>query len=399
MPAYDAIIVGTRCAGASLALLLARKGYRVLGVDRARFPSDTLSTHFLPPRSAHFLDSWGLLERLAATGCPRIDSMTMHYGPVVLRGRPDAVGGTAAMYCPRRTVLDQLLVESARQAGAEMREGTLMRELLWDGERVAGIRAVGADGKLYEERAKLVVGADGAFSLVARLVAAEAEIHQPSLTCGYYAYWRGVPTDGVEFYVRAGRDMLVFPTHDGLTCVWAGRARESWGEYRSDVERGYVATLDPELCARLDAGERTSPFRGTNKLPNFYRRAAGPGWALVGDAAYHRDPLTGMGIGDAFLGASLLAEAVDTAQQGDPTSSFAGYRRALRERTQAVFDYTLRAAALKDPAPQVPLYMAIAASAAATRQFMNVLAGTLPYRDFFNRDNIARLSGGLAAAG
>ena len=96
MAAYDVIIVGTRCAGASLAMLLARKGYRVLGVDRASFPSDALSTHFLLPRTTHFLDDWGLLERVAATGCPRIDSITMHYGSVVVRGRPDAVGGTAA---------------------------------------------------------------------------------------------------------------------------------------------------------------------------------------------------------------------------------------------------------------------------------------------------------------
>src|SRR5258708_17306813 len=114
MSSYDVIIVGTRCAGASLAMLLARKGYRVLGLDRARFPSDTLSTHFLFPRTTRFLDSWQLLERLAATGCPRIESVTLHYGSVVLHGRPDAVEGTAAMYCPRRTVLDALIVEAAR---------------------------------------------------------------------------------------------------------------------------------------------------------------------------------------------------------------------------------------------------------------------------------------------
>src|SRR6185503_951161 len=109
MSGYDAIIVGTRCAGAALALLLARKGYRVLGIDRAHFPSDTLSTHFLPPRTTHFLECWGLL------------------------GRPDAVDGTAAMYGPRRTVLDALLVQAAREAGAELREGVTLRDLLWEG--------------------------------------------------------------------------------------------------------------------------------------------------------------------------------------------------------------------------------------------------------------------------
>jgi flavin-dependent dehydrogenase len=200
-----------------------------------------------------------------------------------------------------------------------------------------------------------------------------------------------VPTHGVEFYVRHGRDNLVFPTHDGLTCIWAGRAHGEWDAYRADVETGYFATLDPALLARVKAGERATTFRGTGKLPNIYRRAAGPGWALVGDAAYHRDPLTGMGIGDAFLGATLLASAIDAARDGDSANAFARYRQQLRERTQPVFDYTVRAAALADPAPQVPLYRRIAASAEATREFMNVVAGTLSFRAFFNSDNLARL--------
>jgi flavin-dependent dehydrogenase len=387
MATYDAIIVGTRCAGASLAMLLARKGCRVLALDRARFPSDTLSTHFLPPRSTHFLHAWGLLDQLAATGCPRIDGVTMHYGPVVLRGQPDGVGGTSAMYCPRRLILDQFLVESARRAGVELRERTVVRDLLWEGERVVGVRATDADGGTVEERADLIIGADGVFSHIARLVGSESETDLPSLTCGYYAYWRGVPTDGVEFYVRDGRDVLVFPTHDDLTCIWAGRSRDAWSDYRADPERAYLATLDHALLARVEAGERATPFRGTNKLPNFYRRAAGKGWALVGDAAYHRDPLTGMGIGDAFLGATLLAEAIER-------GSVESYPRALREKTLPVFEYTVRAAALKDPTPQVPLYEEIAASPVATRQFMNVLTGSLPYRVFFNRSHIAQLVGG-----
>jgi 2-polyprenyl-6-methoxyphenol hydroxylase-like FAD-dependent oxidoreductase len=397
MPAYDAIIVGTRCAGASLAMLLARRGYRVLGVDRARFPSDALSTHFMWPRTTAFLAAWRLLDRLAATGCPPIDSVALHMGPVALRGRPDAVDGVAAMYCPRRIILDQLLVEAARQAGAELRERIVVRDLLWDAGRVVGIRATDAAGAALEERAALVVGADGAFSTVARLVAAESEIHHPSRTCGYYAYWQGVPTDGVEFYIRHGRDILQFPTHDGLTCIWAGRASGDWDAYRADVEAVYRATLDPALRARVDAGERATPFRGTGKLPNFYRRAGGPGWALVGDAAYHRDPLAGMGIGDAFLGAALLAEAIDEGRDEGPDAALRRYGQELHARTRAVFDYTLRAAALHDPAPQVPLYARIAAHAAATQEFMNVMAGTLPYRAFFDSDNIARLTGGGSA--
>ena len=133
----------------------------------------------------------------------------------------------------------------------------------------------------------------------------------PALTCGYYAYWSDVPVDGVEFYIREGRDVLVFPTHDGQTCVWVGRSSDEWPDYRANVEARYLGGLDEATRARLDAGRRMSPFRGTHKLPNHFRQCHGEGWALVGDAAYHRDPLTGMGIGDAFLGAELLACAFD----------------------------------------------------------------------------------------
>lgn len=391
MPDRDVIIVGTRCAGAALAMLLARKGYDVLGLDRAQFPSDALSTHFLWPRTTRFLAEWGVLDRLAATGCPLIETVTLHFGLAVLRGRPDAVEGTAAMYCPRRTILDHLLVMMAREAGAEVRERWVVRELLRDGDRVIGIRAIDDDGRAVEERAALVVGADGLFSTVARLAGAAIEQEVPSLTGGYYAYWHGVPTDGVEFFVGHGRDNLVFPTHDGLTCIWAGRSQREWDGYRSDVERTYVNTLEPHLRDRASAGRRATPFRGTHKLPNFYRQAAGPGWALAGDAAYHRDPLTGMGIGDAFLGAALLAEAVHNARRDSEVDAFYRYGRELRTSTQFVFDYTVRAAALADPAAQGELYQQIAASPAATRQMMNVMAGTQPFRAFFARENLDRL--------
>jgi 2-polyprenyl-6-methoxyphenol hydroxylase-like FAD-dependent oxidoreductase len=230
-----------------------------------------------------------------------------------------------------------------------------------------------------------------------RAVEAGREIDHPSLTCGYYAYWEGVPTEGVEFYVRAGRDILVFPTHDGLTCIWAGRPVAQWEQYRADVEAGHRATLElaPGLLSRVRAGRRVTPYKGTNKLPNFYRRAHGEGWALVGDAAYHRDPLTGMGIGDAFLGAALLADALADGFGGrEPmTAALASYERTFRARTRPVFEYTIGSAALDDPGRLMPFYAGVAADPVATRQLMNVLAGTMPFRTLFNRESIARLAG------
>lgn len=382
-PPYDAIVVGARCAGASLAMLLARRGRRVLAVDRAHFPSDTVSTHFLWPRTTAALARWGLLDALAATGCPLIETVNMHAGSVAFRGRPEPVDGTSAMYCPRRIVLDKLLVDAAREAGVEVREGALVRDVIRDGDRIVGVHGEG-----IEERASVVVGADGMNSGIAGAIGVTMNPSHPSLTCGFYAYWSGVPTDGVEFYVRAGRDILVFPTHDGLTCVWVGRANHHWPAYRADIEGQYLSGLDDALRERVQRGRRETPFKGTHRLPNFYRDCAGSGWALVGDAAYHRDPLTGMGIGDAFLGAELLAEAIDRGLAGDLDAALTGYRETLREKTAAVFEYTLMSAALKDPEPQARLNRAIAENPDLTQRFMNVLGGSAPFRTLFNARTI-----------
>jgi flavin-dependent dehydrogenase len=399
MASCDVLIVGTRCAGAPLALLLAWSGLRVLGIDHAHFPSDTVSTHFMWPRTTSFLAKWGLLEALAATGCPSIHRVTADYGAVAISGRPSAVEGTAVMFSPRRTVLDELLVKAARKAGAEIREEVTFRALLWDGGRVVGAQLQDRNGTTSECKAAIVVGADGIWSAVARAANAGTEIEHPALTCGYYAYWSGVPTEGVEFYIREGRDILVFPTHDGLTCIWAGRSRKDWEIYRKDVEQSYrdVIAAAPSLADRLARAERATPFKGTSKLPNFYRRSFGAGWALVGDAAYHRDPLAGMGIGDAFLGAQLLADAVARGLGRDAAAldaDLSGYQEAFRDRTMPIFDYTVKAAGLKQQETAMAIYAKIAQSDKEAAQFMDVLAGNIPVRNVFNPQNIARLLAG-----
>jgi 2-polyprenyl-6-methoxyphenol hydroxylase-like FAD-dependent oxidoreductase len=277
-----------------------------------------------------------------------------------------------------------------------MREAVTFRSLLWDGSRVVGAQVEDANGAARDCRATVVVGADGIWSAVARAANAVTEIERPSLTCGYYAYWSGVATNGVEFYLREGKDILVFPTHEGLTCIWAGRSRNDWDLYRKNVEGAYgeIIATAPNLAERLGSADRVTPFKGTSKLPNFYRRSFGSGWALVGDAAYHRDPLAGMGIGDAFLGAQLLADALSEGLGGkpEPLDAFlSSYQAAFRDRTMPVFDYTVKAAGLKEPASAMPIYARIAQSAAETVRFMDVLAGNLPAKNVFNPQNIARL--------
>ncbi|HSD78215.1 MAG TPA: FAD-dependent monooxygenase, partial [Solirubrobacteraceae bacterium] len=104
---YDAIVVGARCAGSPTAMLLARRGYRVLLVDRAAFPSDTMSTHLVHPPGVAALARWGLLDRLAATGCPPVERYSFDFGPVTIAGSPRPIDGIAHAYCPRRTILDR----------------------------------------------------------------------------------------------------------------------------------------------------------------------------------------------------------------------------------------------------------------------------------------------------
>lgn len=402
MARYDVIVVGSRCAGASLSMLLARQAYRVLAIDRARFPSDTMSTHFLPPRTTAMLASWGLLGRLSATGCPLIETIILDVGPIKIRGQPDAVAGTNAMYCPRRRVLDNLLVLAAREAGAEIREETTVRELIWDDNRVCGVRTTHTAGAEATEYATIVVGADGLWSRVAREVDAQTHDEHASVSCVYYAYWANVPTDGVEFYRRANLVVLVFPTHDNLTCIYVGLPYSDTAKYRADIRATYLTALDcvPELADRVRAGEQVEQFKGTNKLPNFYRQSWGQGWALLGDAAYHRDPITGMGIGDAFLGAQLLADAIDSAFSKRDTieTALANYQLELRRRTQDLYDYTIRSAQLLDPAPLMPFYDGVSRDQDATRHLMNVLTGTVSFRTLFNPANIARISNSIAGA-
>ena len=183
---YDAIVVGARCAGSPTAMLLARKGYSVLVVDRARFPSDTISTHILWPHGAEALARWGLLDALAATGLPPIcRRMTFDVGPFALRGTIPGANRGAGGFCPRRTVLDNLLVNAAAQSGAEVREAFTVDELLFADDAVVGIRGRSEGGKQVEERARIVIGADGAHSFVSAAVRAAEYETRPMAACGF----------------------------------------------------------------------------------------------------------------------------------------------------------------------------------------------------------------------
>ena len=292
---YDAIVIGARCAGSPLAMLLARKGYRVLLVDKATFPSDTMSTHYIHQSGVARLARWGLLERVARSNCPPVSRVRVDVDSFVLNGSTEAVEGASDAYAPRRVVLDEILVKAAVEAGVELREGFSVEEVITDGGCVTGIRGRTRGSVQVTERAPLVVGADGMHSTVACAVRAAAYNVRPVLTCAYYSYWSGVPMEGAEVYMRPGRVVAAWPTNDDLTVVYVAAPRWEFQRFRANVEGNYLETISqlPGLAERVRAARREGRFSGTADLPNFFRKPYGAGWALVGDAGYHRDPITG----------------------------------------------------------------------------------------------------------
>jgi flavin-dependent dehydrogenase len=389
---YDVIVVGARCAGASLAMLLARAGHRVALVDRASFPSDTMSTHFLWQRGAARLQAWGLLDQLEAQGCAPISQITFDVGPVSLSGIGPTVGGVTSTYCPRRTVLDAVLVEAAVAAGAELVEGFTVRGLLWSEGRVVGVTSDDRATPGVSLRARLVVGADGLHSTLARGVDAGCYRDHPPLTGVYYSYWSGISPLGASFHVRAGRLILIWPTNDDLTCVYVAWPHPEFRSVRRNVEGNFRSALAlvPGLVDAIATGKREMRFVGTGDLPNFWRTSAGPGWALVGDAGHHKDPCTGMGMSDAFLAAELLADAVHDGLVGHQSmdDALAGYQEGRDGLTANGFDLTLSTARLAPLSARLEaLYRAAEGRPDVTRRIFGVLGGSIPTRDLYAGDH------------
>jgi flavin-dependent dehydrogenase len=400
---YDAIVVGARCAGSPTAMLLARKGYRVLLVDKARFPSDTMSGHLIHTSGVVRLWRWGLLERLQATGCPAVSTVLLDAGPVVLEGDPVPLEGVSTCYAPRRTVLDKLLVDAAVEAGAELREAFTVQEVIEVDGRVAGIRGHAAGGATVTERARIVIGADGRRSLVARAVQAPTYNTCPPLTCAYYSYWSGVDIDKLEVYTRLGCVVLSFPTMDGLALAYAAWPATEFKAVRTDIAGHFERVLAraPSLAQRINDGTREERFAGTVDLPNFFRKPFGHGWALVGDAGYHKDPYLAQGIADAFRDAELLAEAVDAGFSGRAglDTALAGYEAQRNAAAMPGYEHNCRVASLMPPAPEMQQFMeALSRSQMETDRYFGAIFGTLPYAEVFSPENMRRVVGAAMAA-
>jgi 2-polyprenyl-6-methoxyphenol hydroxylase-like FAD-dependent oxidoreductase len=384
--AYDAIVVGARCAGSPTAMLLARKGHRVLVVDQATFPSDTISTHLIHPPGVAALAEWGLLDRLLAGGCPAIHTYAYDFGQGTIAGGPGTDESPVA-YAPRRTVLDKLLVDAAAEAGAELREGFTVTELVVEEGRVTGIRGRAKGGRTATERARVVIGADGHHSFVARSVKAPRYNERPPLQVSYYAYVSGLPMDGrFEVYLRPGRGFAAWPTNDDLTVVIGGWPRAELAANRKDIEGNFLATLDlvPDFAERFRAAKRETRFVGMS-IANFLHKPFGPGWALVGDAGYTKDFITGLGISDAFRDAKLCAAALGE-------GSMAAYQSERDRSSLPFYEFTAQLATLEPLPPELERILdAVRGDQAEMDAFARVGGAVLSPAEFLSEENVGRL--------
>jgi flavin-dependent dehydrogenase len=397
---YDAIVVGARCAGAPTAMLLARKGYKVLLVDRAGFPSDTVSTHVIHAPGIAALRRWNLLDQVLATGCPPINTYSFDFGPFTISGVPRPVDGSSTAYAPRRTVLDKILVDAAAAAGVEVREHFSVEDVMVEDGVVVGIRGHGSGASTVTERARVVIGADGRNSRIAKAVQPHQYNDKPMLLWGYYTYWSDLPVDGFETIVRPDRGWAAAPTNDGLTMLVVGWRAAEADAYKANVEANYLNTLEmaPEFAERVRRATRQDRFTGGG-VPNFFRTPYGPGWALVGDAGYTRDPITAQGITDAFRDAELCATALDESFTGirPYADAMTAYQHTRDQQVLPIFDFTTQLATLAPPPPEMQqLLGAVHGNTDAMSDFVSVAAGTLSPADFFDPANIGQI---FAAAG
>ena len=395
---HDVIIVGARVAGSATALLLARAGLKVLVVDRATFPSDTLSTHQVQVPGVARLARWGVLDAIMAAGTPPTRTVRFDQGGGAVFSAPvPAWDGVDMMCSPRRTLLDAALLDAARAAGAEVRENFITEDLLASDGAVTGIRGQEKGSPSVTERAALVIGADGKHSTVAGAVGAGSYRVKPPRSMAFYTYWADVPVTGGELYGRPGCAVGAWPTNDGLVMTYLAWPSARFEEFRADPDGNFLRTLDAVgLGERIRAGRRAERFRGTPDLPSYFRKPYGPGWALVGDAGLLLDPITGQGIADAFRDAELLAGAAVAGLGGDRplAKALAGYQRARDRAARPMYDFTARLAALSPPRPEeMALFEALSHSQPDADRFIAMLAGVVPVREFMSPRSMVSLVG------
>jgi flavin-dependent dehydrogenase len=388
---YDVIVVGARVSGSPVAMRLAQAGHRVLVVDRAAFPSDVVSTHYIHQAGLSKLQDWGLLDEVVAAGTPAIRRMNFRFTGIDLIGFADPIDGIDAVYCPRRTVLDEILVNAARRAGAEVIEQFTVTDLVFgDDGAVCGVRGRQGDGPEREFRSTIVIGADGTHSQVARKVGAQTYNVRPASGFIYYSYYSGLEDWGLHHKTGFNERWFgTWPTNGGLNMVATIASKAQLKTFRADPEAQFAATIDdvePEMGRQFrELAKREEPLRPMRYPDNYYRQPWGPGWALVGDAGYHKDPFTGWGITDAFLHGDMLADRVNEGLSGERpmAEALADYHKHRDEESAGVYDFTTMMAELHLPPFFETVLGAIGKSQHWTDKMLGLIAGGVPDYEIF----------------
>ncbi len=353
---HDVVVVGARAAGAATAMLLARAGLDVLVVDRSRYGADTLSTHALMRAGVVQLHRWGLLDAVAAS-TPAVRRTTFTYADAEVSITIKPSHGVDALYAPRRTVLDPILVDAARAAGARVEYGTTITGVTRDRTgRVDGI--VGRDdrARAVQYAARWVVGADGLGSVVARAVDAPIERHGTGATAVVYGYWPGFDVDGYHWIFRPDACAGVIPTNGDRSCVFAAATPARIGRGGMDIFYDVVRDASPALRARLATAVPAAGVRTFRGQPGHIRTPWGPGWALVGDAGYWKDPIGAHGLTDALRDAELVARAIvaTMTDAATETDALGHYHHARNRLSLPLFDVVDTIARLRWTDAEIP---------------------------------------------
>lgn len=351
----DVVVVGARCAGAPLAMLLSRAGLRVLVVDKARWGSDILNGHVIKQAGVSRLMEWDLLDRVLATGVPPVRLLRLVLGNLC-HENPNHPGAPP-LIAPRRYELDRILAEASAAAGAEVRMETVLEQLLIESGRVVGALVSDRHGRSHELRADLVVGADGRNSKVARLLGSQPYRFDGTTSIAYWSYWSGVGDAHGTLDLAQGRAVGMFPTNHDSRLVFVQAPASRAAAFRADPEREYLQALRGSAVSDLLAGSRRlGRMLGLIALPNFYRPLYGLGWALAGDAGHHKDPLLARGVCDAFRDAERLACALTRGLGNGEEQlelSLAQYQQDRDAATQAVYESNIELSRLDRPTPDL----------------------------------------------
>ena len=393
---YDVIVVGARCAGAPTAMLLAEKGYAVLLIDRATFPSNMIqSTHLIHPLGVAYLKRWGLLDEIEQR-CEGFNRWTFDLHGVVLNGALPAEDGVDISYAPRRQMLDEILVRAAERAGVEIREGCRVTDLIFEDDRVCGVQAKRRNGGKFSERARLVIGADGPASIVARCAKASERRQDPILQSNLWTYYADLPIDHFVLFSREQAGAFAFPCNDGTAVVAANLTYADFLRANSDRGPAFHAMIEraaPEMAGMLsEATQVDRMFAGCTR--GFVRQAYGPGWTLVGDAGMKKDPISAQGIEAAFEYAQKLADTVDDGLAGrrDLELGLEAYERERDQRLLPFYEFTLQLAQLAKPTPELfALYRALQDSPDDISRLFGCVTLAVSPDQFFAPDNVREI--------